>query len=345
VRTKPYVGIRPPGDEGGRAERLHRRTAPYGLDIHSVVQSRWIVVVKAFTRDHYVVPLPPGHRFPMEKYRLLREAVVSSGVLLAEDIFAPELATDQQILRAHDHAYVEKVKAGKLRDKEVRRIGFPWSPELVRRTRCSVGGTISACRAALDDGVAANLAGGTHHAFRNHGQGYCIFNDCVIAIRAMQAEKRIQRAVILDGDVHQGNGTAALATDDPTIFTFSVHGDRNYPARKERSDLDIGLKDGTGDSDYLDAWDSGLRRALKQASGDLAIYLAGADAYWDDRLGHLAMSKAGLAERDRLVFERCARANMPVATVMAGGYARDIRDTVEIHLQTVRVAVESLAHL
>lgn len=344
MRAGPYIGIRPLGDEAGRAERVHRQTAPHGLEIRPMVQSRRIAAVRAFTCDHYVVPLPPGHRFPMEKYRLLREAVVSSGVLLEEEIFAPELATDEQILRAHDHAYVEKVKTGNLKDSEVRRMGFPWSPELLRRTRCSVGGTISACRAALHDGVATNLAGGTHHAFRDHGQGYCIFNDCVIAIRAMQAEKRIQRAVILDGDVHQGNGTAALTTDDPTIFTFSVHGNRNFPARKERSDLDIGLEDGTGDSDYLDAWDSGLRRALKQASGDLAIYLAGADPYWDDRLGHLAVSKAGLAERDRLVFERCARANLPVATVMGGGYARDIRDTVDIHLQTVRVAAEGFAH-
>ncbi len=280
----------------------------------------------------------------MEKYRLLREAVVASGLIPIEDLVAPEPATDEQILQAHDGTYLERVKKGQLTDREVRRIGFPWSPHLVRRTRCSVGGTIAACRAALRDGVAVNLAGGTHHAFRDHGQGYCIFNDSVIAVRVLQAEKGIGRAVILDGDVHQGNGTASIAADDPTIFTLSVHSERNFPLRKERSDLDIGLEDGTGDVAYLDAWDSGVRRSLQLAGADLAIYLAGADPYWDDRLGRLAVSMSGLAERDRLVFELCARSGIPVATVMGGGYARRVEDTVQIHLQTVRVAVEAAAN-
>jgi acetoin utilization deacetylase AcuC-like enzyme len=211
----------------------------------------------------------------------------------------------------------------------------------VRRTRCSVGGTISACRAALRDGVAVNLAGGTHHAFRDHGQGYCIFNDSVIAIRTMQAEARIQRAVILDGDVHQGNGTAAIAADDPTILTFSAHSESNFPLRKERSDLDIGLPDGMGDADYLDAWETGVRRALSLLPVELAVYLAGADPYEGDLLGRLALTKGGLAERDRLVFELCAQASIPVATLMAGGYARHVEDTVAIHLQTVRLAARS----
>jgi len=277
----------------------------------------------------------------MEKYRLLREAVAASDLTPRVTLLTPQPATDEQILRAHDRGYLESVKSGRLTDQAVRRIGFPWSSQLVHRTRCSVGGTIAACRAALQDGLAVNLAGGTHHAFRDHGQGYCIFNDTVIAIRAMQAERRIDRAVILDGDVHQGNGTAAMAADDPTIFTFSVHSERNFPVRKERSDLDIGLDDGTGDIAYLDAWDSGVRQALRLSEADLAVYVAGADPYEGDRLGRLTLSKSGLAERDRLVFELCRGAGLPVATVMGGGYARPVKDTVEIHLRTVRSAVEA----
>lgn len=276
----------------------------------------------------------------MEKYRLLREAVVAAGLVPTVTLLAPERASDEQILRAHDSAYLENVKAGRLTDRDLRRIGFPWSPELVLRARCSVGGTIAACRAAMRDGVAVNLAGGTHHAFRGRGQGFCIFNDSVIAVRAMQAERRIARAVILDGDVHQGNGTAAIASDDPTIFTFSLHARRNFPARKEASDLDIELEDGTGDIAYLEAWEGGVRRALQLSRADLAVFLAGADPYEDDRLGRLGLSKSGLTERDRLVLELCGRAGIPVAVTMAGGYARHVEDTVQIHLETVRAAAE-----
>jgi acetoin utilization deacetylase AcuC-like enzyme len=287
------------------------------------------------------VPLPADHRFPIEKYALLREAVIDAGLMPAEGVVVPEPATDDQILRVHDQDYLERVKTGRLSTQDVRRLGFPWSLELVRRARCSVGGTISACRAAFEDGVAVNLAGGTHHAFRDRGAGYCIFNDSVIAVRAIQAEGRAGRVVILDADVHQGNGTAAIAAADPTIFTFSIHSERNYPLRKERSDLDVGLPDGAGDATYLEAFDSGVRRALRLSQADLAIYLAGADAYRDDRLGRLSLSKSGLAERDRLVFGLCRKGGIPVATVMAGGYARQVEDTVAIHLQTVRLAVES----
>lgn len=297
--------------------------------------------MKAFACDHYVLPLPPGHRFPIEKYALLRQAVVDTGLILDGSLVAPEPATDEEILRAHDREYLEKVKTGCLSPKEVRRIGFPWSPELVIRARCSVGGTIGAARSALTQGISINLAGGTHHAFRDHGEGYCVFNDSVIAIRTLQAEGRIRRAVILDGDVHQGNGTAAMAAADPTIFTFSIHSERNFPLRKERSDIDVGLPDGAGDEVYVEAWEAGMRRALESSRADLAIFLAGADPYKDDRLGRLALSKAGLAERDRLAFEFCRGAGVPVATVMAGGYAREVEDTVAIHLQTVRIAVEA----
>ncbi len=305
-----------------------------------------MIRLQAFACDHFPVPLPAGHRFPIEKYRLLHEAVMAAGLIPPVSIVASQPATDEQILRVHDHDYVEKVTTGCLTRSEVRRIGFPWSPALVERARCSVGGTISACRAALRDGVAVNLAGGTHHAFRGHGEGYCIFNDTVIAVRSMQREGRIERAVILDGDVHQGNGTAAIAAADSTIFTLSIHGERNFPRRKERSDLDVPLPDGTGDGPYLEAWDASVRRALRRGLSfgpprvDLAIYLAGADPYADDRLGRLALSKAGLAKRDRRTFQLCREAGVPVATVMAGGYARRVEDTVAIHLQTVCLAAE-----
>ncbi len=305
-----------------------------------------MVRLQAFACDHCAVPLPPGHRFPMEKYLLLREAVMAADLIPPVCVVVPRPATDEQILRAHDRDYLEKVTTGCLTTQEVRRIGFPWSPGLVQRARCSVGGTISACRAALRDGIAVNLAGGTHHAFRGHGEGYCIFNDSVIAVRSMQQEGRIARAVILDGDVHQGNGTAAIAAADPTIFTLSIHGERNFPLRKERSDLDVALPDGTGDRPYLAAWDASVRRALRMGLScgpprvDLAIYLAGVDPYEDDRLGRLALSKTGLAQRDARTFELCRDAGVPVATVMAGGYARRVEDTVAIHLQTVCLAAE-----
>ncbi len=294
--------------------------------------------MKIFYCDHHVVHLPKRHRFPMSKYALLREAIVEAGLDASHELIPPELVTDEQILRAHDETYLEKVTAGQLAPMEVRRIGFPWSPELVQRARCSAGATVAACRAALEDGVSISLSGGTHHAFRDHGQGYCLFNDSVIAIRAMQAEGRVRRAVILDCDVHQGNGTAALTADDASIFTFSIHSENNFPLRKEESDLDIGLEDGAGDEVYLAALEEGVRRALALADADLALYLAGADPYEGDLLGKLALTKSGLAERDRLVFRLCRQAGLPVVTVMAGGYARRIKDTVAIHLQTVRIA-------
>jgi acetoin utilization deacetylase AcuC-like enzyme len=256
------------------------------------------------------------------------------------DLATPEPATIAQILRAHDQHYVSRVCEGLLTPKEIRRIGLPWSLELVERARRSVGGTIAACRAALEDGQAVNLAGGTHHAFRDHGQGYCLFNDIVIAARTMQAERRLERVVVLDCDVHQGNGTAAITAADPSIFTFSIHSESNFPLFKEQSDLDIGLEDDTKDAAYLEALDKGVRAALNLANAGLALYLAGADPHRDDLLGRLALSKKGLGERDRLVFDLCQRAGLPVATVMAGGYGRCVDETVQIHLQTVRIAVE-----
>ena len=296
--------------------------------------------MKIFYCDGSPLPLPPGHRFPIQKYVLLREAVLAADLVAPENLLVPKPATDEQIMRAHDDDYLERVKTGQLTPKEVRRIGLPWSPELVARARCSVGGTIGACRAALRDGIAVSLVGGTHHAFRDHGQGYCVFNDSVIAARTVQAGGQVQRVAIVDCDVHQGNGTAAILADDPSIFTFSIHGARNFPFHKEQSDLDVELEDGTGDAYYLEALQAGLACALDLAEAELVIYLAGADPYAGDQLGRLALSKEGLAKRDRLVFELCRGAGLPVATVMSGGYGRQIEDTVDIHLGTVRIAAE-----
>lgn len=296
--------------------------------------------LKAFYSDHFVLPLPPEHRFPMEKYSRLRARILAEGVLPPQNLLTPDAATDEQILLAHDADYLERVKRGALTEREQRRIGFPWSPQMVERTRRSAGGTIGACRRALVDGLSVNLAGGTHHAFRDHGGGYCVFNDSAIAARVMQVEGAARRVVILDCDVHQGDGTAAIFADDPSVFTFSIHGARNFPFHKERSDLDLELEDGAGDDVYLTLLEEGVRRALAQANADLAIYLAGADPYIGDRLGRLRLSLDGLAQRDRLVMSLCRERGLPVAIAMAGGYARHLDDIVTIHLQTVRIAAE-----
>lgn len=292
--------------------------------------------MRIFYSDHYVLPLPPGHRFPMSKYARLRERVLDSH--LAAHCEVSPAATDDEIRRAHDECYVQRVFAGTLSATEQRRIGFPWSAQMVERSRRTSGATIAAARAALQDGTAVNLAGGTHHAFRDRGEGFCIFNDSAIAARALQAEGRAERVLIVDCDVHQGNGTASIFRNDPSVFTFSIHGANNFPFRKEPGDLDVELGDGTGDREYLDALERGLAQAIARARAQLVIYLAGADPYQGDRLGRLALTKQGLLDRDRRVFERCAEAGLPLAVTMAGGYARDVADTVEIHLATVETA-------
>lgn len=292
--------------------------------------------MQVFYSDHFVLPLSAGHRFPMSKYGLLRERVLASE--FAAQCQVPDPATDAQILLAHDGDYLERVKSGSLSREESLAIGFPWSPGMVERSRRSSGATIAACRAALSEGTAVNLAGGTHHAFRARGEGFCVFNDSAIAARVMQREGRVGRVLVIDCDVHQGNGTAAIFRDDPRVFTFSIHGENNYPFAKESSDLDIELPDGTSDRTYLDALAPGLAQAIDRATADLAIYLAGADPYLHDRLGRLAVSQQGLLERDRMVFEACHAAALPVAVTMAGGYARPIEDTVEIHYRTVETA-------
>lgn len=299
--------------------------------------------MKLFYCDEFVLPLPSGHRFPMEKYRLLRERLTATAAFDAEDWIVPPAATYAQLCRAHSPDYVARVERGELSSAEVRAIGFPWTPEMVERSKRSAGATIAAARACLRDGVAANLAGGTHHAFYDHGEGFCVFNDVVIAARAMQAAGLVERILIVDCDVHQGNGTASILAGDASIFTFSIHGEKNYPFRREvASDLDVEMPDGCGDHEYLAALEGGLQAAFSASSPQLVFYLAGADPYEDDRLGRLRLSKRGLTERDRNVFASCQAHNTPVALVMAGGYARTIADTVEIHANTVQLAKSML---
>lgn len=296
--------------------------------------------MKAYYSDHFVLPLPDGHRFPMRVYSRVRQCILEEGIIPPENMLVPDAATDEQILRAHDADYLERVQSGTLTEKEIRRIGFPWSPQMVERSRRSSGGTMGTCRAALQEGIAVNLAGGTHHACRDHGEGFCVFNDSAIAARAMQAERLARRVVIIDCDVHQGNGTAQILAGDSTVFTFSIHGEKNFPFRKFPSDLDIGLEDGAGDAVYLDMLEVGVERALALSHADLAIYLAGADPYEGDRLGRLSLTMDGLAARDRLVLDLCQRAGVPVAVTMAGGYAPNVEDIVAIHVETVRIAAE-----
>lgn len=294
--------------------------------------------MRLFYTDVFVLPLPTGHRFPMEKYSRLREALLASGEFSVNDFHLPPPASDAELARAHTPDYIAAVASGQLDEKAQKAIGFPWSPGMVERSRRSAGATLSACRAALEDGVAANLAGGTHHAFADHGEGFCVFNDAAVAARAMQAEGRAERILIVDCDVHQGNGTASILAGDERIFTLSIHGARNYPFTKEQSDLDIELPDGCSDAAYLLQLEAGLETAFDLARPELVIYLAGADPYHDDRLGRLGLSFAGLAERDRRVFAHCRSRHLPLAIAMAGGYARQIDDTVRIHATTLQLA-------
>ncbi len=295
--------------------------------------------MKIFYTDTFKIPLPAKHSFPKDKYYLLRKRIEEAGIVPPENLRVPEPASEADILRVHDAVYWNRLKNGELTDKEVRRVGLPWSPEIVRRARYSTGATIAACRTALTERIAVNLGGGTHHAFSDYGQGYCWINDSVIASRALQAEGLVQNVLVVDCDVHQGNGTAALVRNDPTIFTFSIHGKNNFPFHKEASDLDIELEDGTDDGSYLEALQKGLETSLRIFSADLTIYLAGADAHKNDRFGRLALSKAGLARRDQLVLEHLHQAGLPMAVTMAGGYSPQVADTVDIHFQTVLAAV------
>lgn len=300
--------------------------------------------MRLFPSDRYLLPLPEGHRFPVEKYRALRkrlEAEAAAGAAL--EFIEPHAATDEEILRVHKRAYVGRVMAGTLTPAEVRRIGFPWSEQLVARSLRSTGAAVDAAAAALEDGIAASLAGGTHHAGSDWGEGYCVFNDTAVAAREMQARGMVERVVILDLDVHQGNGTAEIFAADPSVFTVSVHGARNFPLRKYPGDLDIGLEDGADDSTYLAAVDAALDGALGEGGADLLLYIAGADPYGGDRLGRLSVSRAGLLERDRRVLAAARSVGLPVGIVCGGGYCADIGAIVEIHAGTMLLAADLLA--
>lgn len=302
--------------------------------------------MQVYYATQFVLPLPPGHRFPMAKYQLLRDR-------LADELPEVELmqalpATDGELALAHSPAYIQAISDGSIDPKLMREIGFPWSPAMAERARRSVGATISACRAASRTGVAANIAGGTHHAYTDKGGGFCVFNDAAVASRLMQAEwARSQRSslkiAIVDLDVHQGNGTASIFRGDETVFTLSVHGQKNFPFRKEASDLDVDLPDGCRDDEYLHALDMALDEMERRFAPGLVIYLAGADPHEGDRLGRLKLTWDGLEARDRRVFDWAWQRRIPLAFAMAGGYGTRIEDTVQVQVNTFRVATQYFA--
>ena len=292
----------------------------------------------AWSSASYVVPLPPGHRFPMAKYRLLRERVIGDGIMPASRVLEPDRAQAVDVRLVHTESYVHDIDAGRLDAAAERRLGFPWSPALVERSYRSVGGTIAASSAALEHGIAINLSGGTHHAFADHGEGFCVFNDVAIAIRTLQRDGRLTRAVVIDLDVHQGNGTNAIFAGDERVFTFSMHGAKNYPFHRVPGCVDVELPDGTGDDAYIDILAAALPDVLRSAGAALAVYLAGADVLAGDRLGRLCLTQAGLARRDALVLGACREIGLPVAIVLGGGYGARLEDTVDAHVQTVRLA-------
>jgi acetoin utilization deacetylase AcuC-like enzyme len=277
--------------------------------------------------------LPDGHRFPLGKYALLRARAAEEPRLDVRDARA---ATREELLLAHAADWVDRVERGDLTRDEERALGLPWSPELAERARRSVGATLEAADAALDDGAAANLGGGTHHAFPGSGRGFCVFNDVVTATRSLRARSRLRRVLVADLDVHQGDGTHAALAGDDEAFTLSLNGHRNYPFRRVAGDLECNLPDGTGDDAYLDALASLLPRAVARARAELCFYLAGADPFEGDRLGRLALTRAGLASRDQLVRSTLLRAGIPVCVTLAGGYAERIEDTVALNLATLR---------
>jgi acetoin utilization deacetylase AcuC-like enzyme len=283
----------------------------------------------------YYADIGEGHVFPIRKFELVRDRLLGEGTLKPADIVEPQPAPLADVLLVHTDDYVTRLRAGLLTPREIRRLGLPWSKALVRRSFLAAGGTLNAARWAIKEGVGSNLAGGTHHAYPDRGEGFCVLNDVAIAIRALGRDHRIRRAAVVDCDVHQGNGTAAIFAGDAEVFTFSMHGAKNYPLFKERSTLDVELPDGTGDDEYLGTLSTHLPRVFAHEP-DLVFYLGGADPYRGDKLGRLALTIEGLRARDELVLAECRKRGLPVATVMSGGYASDINDTVEIHCNTIR---------
>ena len=303
----------------------------------------------AFHYDHLTLALPPGHRFPQSKYQMLRERVEREPGVMRPRV--AEAAGIEALALVHTPNYIDAVMHGTLSAAAQREIGFPWGPALPRRSLCSVGATIAAARAALEEGVAASLAGGTHHAYADKGSGFCVFNDVAVAARLMQTEWHRRhpgrpglRVLVVDLDVHQGNGTASIFQDDDSVFTFSVHGEKNFPFRKEASDLDVGLPDACGDAVYLDALETALAevwRRLADRPPGLAFYLAGADPHEGDRLGRLKLSADGLLRRDRMVLDALVERRIPVALSMAGGYGEDLAVTVEVQMRTLDAAAQA----
>ncbi len=299
--------------------------------------------MQAFYSDHFILPLPAGHRFPMAKYALLRERLASELPRVAM-LEAPR-ASDGELALVHSPAYIASLEQGTISPQAMREIGFPWSAAMVERSRRSAGATVVAARMALHEGVAANLAGGTHHAYAGKGGGFCVFNDAAVAARLMQVEwgrqqRQPLRVAIIDLDVHQGNGTAHIFQQDGSVFTLSLHGEKNFPFHKESSDLDVALPDGCADEPYLQALEAALDALQHRFEPGLVIYLAGADPFAGDRLGRLKLSHDGLEARDRRVFDWCWQRRIPLAFAMAGGYGVKIEETVQVQLTTYRVALE-----
>jgi acetoin utilization deacetylase AcuC-like enzyme len=292
--------------------------------------------VVVWTHDRWRFPLPEGHRFPIDKYSLLRERAEAEGVEVRE----AEPVPWGWLEAVHHPALLDRIRTGSLSVREQRGLGIPWSPELVERGRRSVGGTVAAARSALENGLGMNLGGGTHHAGHAFARGYCLFNDVAVALAQMRADAVARRALVVDCDVHQGDGTADLLAPDPDCFTLSLHGARNYPFQRIASDLDVDLPSGTGDEGYLEALERALEHTIPRSGAELAFYLAGADPWHGDRLGRLALTKDGLRRRDELVLDRLRDAGAAVCVVLAGGYAEDVRDTVDIHAATVAAVAQ-----
>ena len=291
----------------------------------------------AFSRD-YILSLPSTHRFPMQKYELIPAQLLYEQSYDDENLFIPETMDVSVIRRVHDDDYVDRVLKGELNHKEVRRIGFPWSHEIVERELHITYGSIQSAMYALKNGISFNVAGGTHHAFPGHGEGFCIFNDIAVVAKYLLDKQLIQQILILDLDVHQGNGTAFIFQNNSSVFTFSVHGDRNYPLRKQKSDLDIPMDDGITDRAYLHVLEDSLPQLIEQVKPDLVLYQAGVDALNEDKLGKLSLSVQGLKNRDKFVFQTLQNYGIPVAVSMGGGYAKRLRDIVEAHCNTYRIA-------
>jgi len=295
--------------------------------------------MQVFYTPRYYADIGSGHVFPIRKFELVRDKLIAEGTLQPAELFEPTPATVDDVLLVHTSDYVWRLCSGQLTVKEIRRLGLPWSESLVRRSFYAVGGTLAATQAALKNGYSSNLAGGTHHAFADRGEGFCVLNDVAIAIRAMRARQLIQRAAIVDCDVHQGNGTATIFAGDDDTFTFSMHGANNYPLFKAQSSLDVELPDRTRDAEYLETLAHHLP-AVFASDPQIVFYLAGADPYKGDKLGRLALSIDGLRNRDAYVLRECFEREIPVVTVMSGGYGKDINDTIEIHCNTIRVVKE-----